>query len=682
MKLNILITLSILISTTLLAQENIPFEKKYFPNKSDELSLIKDGIKQANKFYSEGPSFFNQALSLYQKACEFNPNNAEINFKLADCYLFSGTKAKSLSHFIQAQKLDPKLSDEYDYYIGYAYHLNSKFNEAIVHYLKAKMTLPKESEFRQLVDKKILECNNALELDKKPIRVFIDNLGSTVNSSYPDYGPVITADEDAMYFTSRRSGGISDEIDPERNQYFEDVYVSYSFNGTFNKSLNLKEPINSKEHDAVVGLSPDGSQLITYKGKSNNGDLFISKLEGTNWTKPVSLGKPINSSAHEPSASISFDGKTMYFVSDREGGYGKHDIYMATLGKNGKWENAVSLGVQVNTQYNEDGVFIMPDNKTLYFSSEGHQSIGGYDIFKTVFENGKWSTPQNIGMPVNTPDDDVFFALSASGRNAYYVSAMDGGFGFADIYKVILLGPEKKVSLLNEDNLIASIENPIQEIKEVKEVEIKSPALTILKGIISDDATKLPIEANIDLIDNVKNEIVATFTSNSSSGKYLVSLPAGKNYGIVVKKENYLFHSENFDIANSNSYQEVVKNIGLKKIDIGKAIVLRNIFFDFNKSSIRAESASELERLINLLNENPSLKIELGSHTDNKGSDEYNLKLSESRSNSVVEYLISKGISAARLTSKGYGESISISSNDTEIGRQENRRTEFKITGK
>jgi outer membrane protein OmpA-like peptidoglycan-associated protein len=307
--------------------------------------------------------------------------------------------------------------------------------------------------------------------------------------------------------------------------------------------------------------------------------------------------------------------------------------------------------------------------------------MGGYDIFKTVLENGKWSTPENLGYPVNSPDDDVYFAISGSGRRGYYASAKEGGYGEKDIYVITFLGPEKSFALSGEDNLIASAQEPIKA-KAAEAVEIKTISLTILKGTITDAFTKKPLEATIELVDNVKNEVIATFKSNSSTGKYLVSLPSGKNYGIAVKAEGYLFHSENFDIPASSGYQEVVKDVELKNVAVGSIIVLRNIFFDFDKATLRPESTNELERLIKLLNDLPTLKIEIGSHTDSKGSDDYNMKLSQSRSESVVSYLINHGIAKDRLVAHGYGETKPIDTNDTDEGRQNNRRSEFKILSK
>jgi outer membrane protein OmpA-like peptidoglycan-associated protein len=308
--------------------------------------------------------------------------------------------------------------------------------------------------------------------------------------------------------------------------------------------------------------------------------------------------------------------------------------------------------------------------------------MGGYDIFKSVLDNGKWSDPVNLGYPVNTPDDDVFFVTSASGKHGFYASFNGNGFGEKDIYQVTFLGEEKPFVLNNEDNLLASQTAPVKETVIAPVMQIKEAQLTILKGVITDKNTKNSLEATIDIIDNTKNEIIATFNSNSTTGKYLVSLPAGRNYGIAVKKENYLFHSENFDLPATSVYQEVVKNIAMQNIAVGSKMILKNIFFDFDKATLRPESTSELERLIKLMTDVPTLKVEISGHTDSKGSDVYNKTLSNNRAKAVVDYLIAKGISSDRFTAVGFGEEQPIDSNDTEEGRQMNRRTEFKILSK
>ena len=679
-----IITLLLLIFSTAAFAQNVEFTKENFKDNKDGLKEAKNSIEEGDKLFEQGSIFYKQAIDPYLKANAFNPNNALLNFKLGKSYMYSNYKLKSIPFLEKAIKLNPNVDPQLHYVMAKAYHLDMQWDKAISEYKIFQATLS-VSEFKDLIEevnKHIEECLTGKELVKKPLRVFIDNAGAEINSPYPDYGPVISADESVKLFTSRRPNTTGGGIDPGINEPFEDIYISNRVNGKWSLAQNMGKPINTEDHDANSGLSADGQKFLIYIGK-NNGDLYEAELKGDSWSKPEAMNKNINTKNHESSACYSPDGRSVYFVSDKpEDGLGDRDIYISQKDEKGKWGKAVNLGPTINTQYGEEGVFLHPDGKTMYFSSQGHKTMGGYDIFKSTFENGKWGEPVNLGYPVNTPDDDVFFVVSASGRHGYYASFNANGFGEKDIYQITFLGAEKPMILNNEDNLLASQTAPVKETVIAPIVQIKEAQLTILKGVITDDVTKKPLEATIEIIDNLKNEVIATFLSNSSTGKYLVSLPAGRNYGIAVKKENYLFHSENFDIPNTAAYQEVVKDVALKNIAVGSKIILKNIFFDFDKATLRPESTNELERLTKLLNDVPTLKIEISGHTDSKGADAYNKTLSNNRAKAVVDYLISKGIAADRLTSVGYGEEQPIATNDTDEGRQLNRRTEFKILSK
>jgi len=680
--------ISMSIATFAQSAKDIPFEKDFFPNQKDELKLAKKENEIGNEEYEgKRPGKYKFALEQFLKANTFNPNNALLNFRIGVCYINGNFKMKSKTHFEKAFELNPNIDPEIHYYLGRGYHLNMDWDKAIAEYQTFKAGLdPKKKDQAVLIadaNKKIAECNYGKELVKTPVRVFIDNIGNKVNSPYPDYVPIITADEDVMYFTSRRNTTTGGNIDENYDEYFEDIFVTYKFNEEWGVPTNIGPPINTPGHDATVNLSPDGQIMFTYRDDKGYGNIYQSNLIGDKFSEPEKMAKSINSSEHESSASISYEGKTLFFVSDRkDGSYGGRDIYYVNKNENNKWEQAYNMGTTINTPYHEEGVFIVPDGKTLYFSSEGHSSMGGFDIFKCELKNGIWSAPVNLGYPINTPDDDVFFVISASGKHGYYASVKNDGFGEKDIYLISFLGPEKPVQLSNEDNLLASIEAPVSEVYIAPAVEINANAVTLLKGVITDAISTKPLEAEIVLIDNSLNAEIATFKSNSKSGKYLVTLPSGKNYGIAVKVEGYLFHSENFDIPLSASYQEVIKDVQLKNVQVGQKIVLRNIFFDFDKATLRPESTNELERLTKLLNDVPTLKIEISGHTDNKGAATYNQTLSESRSKSVVEYLIGKGITKERLEYKGYGLTQPIAGNETDEGRQLNRRTEFKILSK
>lgn len=682
--------------------QNVEFDKKNWPDD-------KDGFKEAEKALKEGDEFweaaqfnsFNYQLAIphYEVAQNFNPDNAELNYKLGVCYLHSLYKALAMERFEHAYELLPTIARDIHYYIGVGHHMEYDWENAIYHYeLYRKVLDQKNDEDLQeifVVNKKIEECNTGIELMANPVRVWIDNLGPNVNSDDADYSPQISADESVLMFTSVREGSTGDKIDDFYKTYPEDIWeCQMDENGEWGQAYNLSN-VNTDDHDATSGLSADGRTLFIYYSKKGGGDIYISKMVDGEWGKPQSAGKNINDKeAHEASACLSFDEKRLYFVSDREGGYGGHDIYVSTWDADKEeWGDAVNLGPTINSKYDEESVFMHPDGKTIYFASNGPGSMGGFDIFKAEKdENGNWVSPVNIGYPVNTPDHDQFFVVSASGRHAYYSSFKIGeGEGDRDLYVITFLGPEKLPILNNEDNLLASVAMPIKEIVVEPTVEVTSNNLAILKGMIRDAQTLEPLEAKIDLIDNETTDIISTFYSDSKSGKYLVSIPAGKNYGIAVQRDGYLFHSENFDLPTSTQYVEYVKNIDLNKIAIGEKVVLRNIFYAFDDYALLDESESELQKVVKLLSENPTMKIEMGSHTDSRGSEDYNLELSEKRAKSVVDYLVAHGIAQSRLTYKGHGEEEPIHTDavinaeptktQREALHQENRRTEFTIVG-
>jgi outer membrane protein OmpA-like peptidoglycan-associated protein len=383
-------------------------------------------------------------------------------------------------------------------------------------------------------------------------------------------------------------------------------------------------------------------------------------------------------------ACFSYDEKSIYFVSNKpEDNIGGFDIFVTKLGADGRWGAPENLGPTINTIYDEEGVYMHPDGKTMYFASKGHKTMGSYDIFKTVLEDSVWTEPENVGYPINSADKDAFYVVSASGKHGYYSSARMDAIGETDIYMISLLGAEKEVVMNTEDQLLLS--STILERETVIEPKLDrkySSNVTILKGTVTDALSKAPINAIIVITDNEKNEIVSTFQSNSKTGRYLVSLPSGRNYGIAVTMEGYLFFSENVDLPKSKTYQEIIKDIELNKLEVGQKIVLKNIFYDFDKATLRSLSISELDRLVKLLELNPTLRIEISSHTDNVGSAAYNVKLSTNRALSVINYLEKKGIKKERLEYQGYGFTDPIAPNDTDQGRQLNRRTEFKILSK
>jgi len=674
--------LFILLSVSSIAQQNVAFKKANFPHQKDKLKLALQDISDGDYYYSKGRQSIDIALSYYIRANDFNPNNAELNFKIAKCYLRALPEKLALTYLKKAIQLDPKVSEEYYLILGKAYQRNLMFDKAIEAYQEFKSSLSPEQveQYHKKVEKYIRECEVGKQMLAHPVRVFIDNMGGAVNSEYADYWPVISVDESRLYFTSRRPNTTGGELDENDEQYYEDIYFSDFRNDYWAPAQNIGKPINSDGHDAIVGRSPDGQMLLIYRNNGRNGgDIYWSVLRGNQWSKPRAFPKPINSSYHESSATISYDGRRIYFVSNRPGGYGGKDIYYCDITEKGKWGEAVNIGSSINTAYDEIGVYMHADGKTLYFSSNGHPGMGSFDVYKSIYKNGYWSEPINLGYPINSPDPDAFFTIAANGRHAYYSSLREGGMGDQDIYMISFLGPEKPL-IDNTQDMLLSMGNPATfENTAENKIHIEEHQLTLLKGIVTDALNNHPLEAEIELVDNEQNQVLAVFHSNSISGKYIVSLPAGRNYGIAVKAKGYLFHSENFIISDTAGYDEVVKNIALKPVAVGNKIRLNNIFFEYEKADLSSTSISELNRIVNLMNEYPKLKIKVEGHTDNVGGREYNLKLSTRRAKAVADYLISKGIATNRIQWEGYGFDKPIADNATAAGRKQNRRSEIKI---
>jgi len=686
MKNYIFSILFIFITISAYSQRNVEFEKKNFPNDKDGWKAAKENLKDGDELYElDNYGGYMRAIEFYLKANQFNPDNAMLNYKIGTSYLYSTQQEKSLEYFQKAIKINSRIAGDIHYKLGGALHLNLKFDEAIKEYNNYKRSLsPKDlAEKRKQITKRIEECEIGKKLVANPVRVFIDNAGPNINGRYPDYSPLITADESMMIFTSRREGTTGGDISEDDGNYNEDIYISYKTNGEWSPAENIGKPLNTNDNDATIGLSSDGQKLFTFYGAKDGGDIMVAELDGEEWSKPRDKElKKVNSDNHESAASFSFDGKTMYFVSDNpENSLGNHDIFISYWDEEKeRWGEPQNLSNTVNSEYDERGVFMHPDGRTLFFSSDRKGSMGGFDVFKThLTEEGYWSEPENLGYPINTPGDDRFFVLSGSGKHGYYASDKTGGYGSHDIYMITFLGPEKPLVQSNDNILIASIANPISETFMEKAVAVETMRLTILKGTVFDAFTKDPIEAEIEIVDNEKNEVVSVQKSNKTTGKYLVSLPSGKNYGIAVKSEGYLFHSENFDIPGATNYQEIHKDILLSKMAKGTKIVLKNVFFDYAKATLRSTSFPELDRLVELLNEFSTMRVEISGHTDNKGSRTTNVRLSSARAKSVVDYLVKKGIAQNRLESKGYAFDQPIAPNDTEEGRQQNRRVEFKV---
>jgi len=656
----------------------------------------KEGFTKANAAFEKGNEYWElgnaqvfivkspkllywKALEQYAIAYKFNPKSAQLNFEMGVCYAHSSYKEKCIPYIYEAHKLNPLCNPFINYYMGVACQLDGKFDQALTYYKTFETEYRKADLFNKFTEQHKDECVSAKLLMGSPIRAWVDHVAE-LSTEFDEYAPSVTMDGEEMIFTSNRPNGHTPD---EVGGYDDDIYTATMINGVWQTPKPIRGSINTTKDDISNNMSYNGIKMIySVLNEAGNYDIYEAFLKGADWTGSVNFSTNINLKSNEIFASYDYDDKLIYYAKDSEGGTSGYDIYVSgPLTKRNREYSLPTRVTEVSSKFNDGPVYLHPDGKTMFFASEGFNSMGGFDIFMAQKKSGVWGAPVNLGYPVNTQYDDYFFAATANGKVAYIASNRKGGKGGYDIYKVTFWGPEKKPALATQDYLLASIAKPLQDPELVGEVKVAATInLTVFKGITIDALTKKPVEAVIDITDNKTGTIIESFTTNSATGKFLISLNSGGNYGIAVKADGYLFHSENFDIPAGSDYNMVNKTVELKNIKCGSKIALRNVFFDTGKSTIRPESNTELDRLVKLMNDVTTLKIELSGHTDNTGSATSNQTLSQDRAQAVVNYLVSKGISASRLVAKGYGSDRPVASNDSNEGRQENRRTEFEIT--
>ena len=657
--------------------QNVEFKQANFPNNT------KKEFKRALKNKKMGEKTmkaedYRTAVNFLLKANAFNPKNAELNYEIANCYEHLSQIPEAVRYAEAAYALDSLVAPELVYYKGYAHQMRYEFDDAVKYYQRYLKTPGVTREGNAKAQQRIKECKNGKMLVRRgeiPCNIYI--LDTNVNGQYDEYGPAVTADDSLLFFTTRRTmkknpnKGIASD-----GKYFEKIFRSSKDSSW--KKAHWALGTNRRGHFAVQGVSNDGSRVLLYKQK-RGGDLYEAKLNGKTFGAAKRLPRAVNTKFHETSASYSYDGNTIFYCSDRtDMGYGGHDIYKVTKDDKGKWKNVENLGNVLNTSEDEVTVFAHPDGKTLYFSSRGHDGMGGFDIFVSTFENGQWSKPRNLGVPINTPGDEISFVITANGKSAYYASAQPTGFGEEDIYCISFKSDKVFVST-TEDNLLDD-EDPFAEENEVKEKAMPTHQMTLLTGLVRDKNTKVPLHASIELIDMDSNRKIADFETNAETGKFLMSLPAGHHYQIKVKSPGYRSHAEYFDIPDSSGFQTKELLIELESDGTQMPENLQNIEFDFDKSDVQgSEAARRLDQVADFMKRHPDVKVLISGHTDSKGTDEYNQALSERRAKTAADYLVGKGIERSRMTTKGYGESRPIDTNETDEGRQHNRRVEFTI---
>lgn len=490
-------------------------------------------------------------------------------------------------------------------------------------------------------------CLFAIEALAAPLDIDLQAMPPEINTDDHEYWPSFTVDNAEFYFTRQRIVG-GRRVD-------EDIWTSDAATG-HRCPRPLGEPVNTPDNEGAPFVSPDGRYLL-FTGCNRPGglgscDIYMSVRGDEGWLPPRNLGANVNSKWWESRPVISSDGAWLYFASNRPGGFGKSDIYRCRAqGHDAQgfptWGDPENLGATINTPGDETAPFIHPDNATLYFSSDYHTGMGGQDILKSTLVDGRWSKPRNLGPPINSHRNEIGIFVQSNGATAYV---------------------EKEVGE-NRQCDIYHFELP---------AELQAGVTTYVNGTVRDKKSGAPLAATVDLADYSTGEAVVSVTSNSQ-GRFLITLVAGRSYGMAVEREGYLFYSGHFAITG-DSIESYHLTIELEPIEIGSRTILNNVLFATNSHELSPESLAELNRVVRLLEANPAMRIEISGHTDNRGAEELNRGLSERRSKAVHDYITAKGIDAKRLTYKGYGASRPIAGNDTDQGRAKNRRTEMTIT--
>ncbi|MTI30938.1 OmpA family protein [Xanthovirga aplysinae] len=667
----------------------------YYSVACQEVVAQADDERKAQKYVQLGDAIlaetraFSEARDMYVIAADLDPQNLEANFKAGDLFLQTVEKYRAAKYFINVFNMDPDYRFNLLFLIGESYQYGMEFGKAIDFYDQYLQKVEEKPEYggRDKVEplevmKKIYECQNGIAFLANPYDLRIENLGRAVNSPGWDYAPVLNEEETIMIFTSRRAkGNLNENVDADNFPY-EDIYLSKKVQGKWQSAKNIKAPVSSLYHESSVALSADGKQLYLYKD-DDNGSVFVSELKGEeNWSIPTILGKNINSVNYAvTSVAVSADNQLLFFASNKPGGNGGFDIYVSKQDEQGNWGPSDNLGPVINTEYDEESPFIDYDGKTLYFSSKGHQGMGGYDIFRSEYDStaGEWTEPINLGYPINSPDDDIYFVSTKDGKRGYYSSVREDGMGYTDIYMVTI--PQFKSELASkngekedgeeQDKLLSSANSSDNEELEKVKVLIR----------VEDRDSSMPLDAKVTLTNEESR--LSRIGKISDTGVYEFELleKNDRPFFLSVESQNHIFTNVKLIIPAATTESQIVRRtIKLKPIDSGERFVLRNIYFDFDKAILKIESYNELNKLARLMAEHPQLKIEISGHTDDVGARTYNQKLSERRGRAVADFLLSRNIDPSRMIVVGYGMDRPLVSNDDEVGGRElNRRVEVKI---
>lgn len=664
----------LLITGTSLAQT------KYSTKNKKAIKLFEEAIKIPGTQIDPTNNLPNYrgGLKKLEQALEKDDNFIEAHLVAGEFAEYIYDYETAIHHYQRALEINPNHS-----YTGSTYFYIANLQQAVGDYDAAIRNInifERNPNANPELVAKAQEIRASCEFAKyamaNPVDFHPINVGPGINTQYPEYFPTITVDGKTVLFTRR----IPDDRVMTDPQEQEDFYVSQLGNdGMWQTAVPMPNNINTVNNEGAPTIAPDGRSLVFVAcpdnitgedyGANRNGrgscDLFYTKKLGTTWTDPVNLPGYVNTAHWETQPSLSSDGKTLYFIRGikGQGNTRNSDIYVTHKDENGVWSKAERLPDHINTPDMEESVLIHPDGRTLYFASRGHVGLGGSDLFMTKMdENGNWSEPVNLGYPINTKYDENSLMVSPDGEIAFFASDREGGFGGLDIYYFIM--PE----------------------------HLKPTKTLYFEGLVYDMETRKPLAGKFKLVDLETGKEIIVSEADAVTGEFLVSLPVNRDYALSVEYPGYTFFSKNFNMNNPENLEAIHMDVPMVPISSDQPVLLANVFFDLSKATLRKESFVELNKLVELLKENPTIKIEIGGHTDTRGDDKENMTLSQNRALSVYQYLVDHGIAKERLTHKGYGETAPVytdaqieamaTDKEREAAHQANRRTEYKILKK
>ncbi|MFT2011206.1 OmpA family protein [Pontibacter sp. 13R65] len=620
-----------------------------------QTSTLSTTSKKAQSLYYKADEYakarnFKKALDALDEATAKDPGFAEAYLKAAGLTRSMGDKAATFVYLEKGLTLlsfNPALQNSY-FDLAELYFEKGNYEKAKNNYDAFLKSKPRNPKLVELARQQIKTSEYAIQAMLSPVPFNPVQLPGVVNRFGLQYFPSTTADQRHLIYTGRLSA---------RPDQDENIYISKWQEGEWQAPVSISDAINSTANEGAATISGDGKTLVftscNRPDSQGDCDLYISFRTGNEWSRPKNMGYTVNSKAWESQPSLSADGRTLYFTSNRSGGKGKEDIWVTHMREDGSWEKPTNLGAPINTPGRDMAPFIHASGSTLYFVSDGHQGMGGLDVFKTALKpDRKWEEPQNMGYPLNTHADEGSVFITPDNTTGYYSRRVTADTGSPSI-------------------LMYSFEVP--------EAWKSSEKSTYAQGRVFDNRTKKPLKATIQLYDVKADSLVQQVSSDQVSGEYTVVLAEGKKYALYVSAPSYMMNSLSFDYTSAKALKPLALNVYLDPISTGAAVVLNNIFFNTGEYALVQDSKTELNKVIGFLEQNKEMKIEIAGHTDDVGSDDANQVLSERRAKSVADYLAGKGISKDRLRAKGYGETKPKQPNTSEENRSLNRRIEMRV---